>query len=63
MAGDAEATLRLVGPLTTNTTCLPRETHHFEALRDEVLPALAARARAGGQLGLWSVACSSGEEA
>jgi len=52
----------LVSVLTTNVTRFFRENHHFEHLRDEVLPPLIKRARAGGRVRLWSAGCSSGEE-
>jgi chemotaxis protein methyltransferase CheR len=52
----------MVAALTTNVTRFFREPHHFEHLRDTVMPALAVRARAGGRVRLWSAACSSGQE-
>ncbi len=58
----AEERGRMLAALTTNVTRFNREPHHFEALRRDVLPALAARARQGGRVRLWSAACSSGEE-
>ena len=48
--------------LTTNFTRFFRENHHFEHLRDEVLPDLFARAKAGGRVRIWSAACSDGQE-
>ena len=64
-AGDAAAREReeMLSALTTNVTRFFREPHHFETLRDRVLPDLAARARAGGRVRLWSAGCSTGEEA
>ena len=44
--------------LSTNTTYFFREAKHFEWLRQEVLPRLAARRR----VRIWSAGCSSGEE-
>lgn len=52
----------MVEALTTNHTFFEREPHHFEHLRGEVLPRLAARARAGGRVRIWSAGCSSGQE-
>ena len=51
--------------LTTNLTSFFRENHHFEHLRDVVLPHCIAKAEAGGgrRLRLWSAGSSSGEEA
>lgn len=48
--------------LTTNTTHFFREAHHFELLRNRLLPPLIARARAGGRVRIWSAGCSSGQE-
>lgn len=53
----------LLSALTTNVTQFFREKHHFDYLRDEVLPGLIARARAGHRVRLWSAGCSAGQEA
>lgn len=52
----------MISALTTNVTSFFRERHHFELLRDRVLPPLIARARQGGRVRLWSAGCSTGEE-
>lgn len=52
----------MMAALTTNVTRFYREPHHFDHLRDRVMPELAARARAGGRVRLWSAACSNGQE-
>jgi len=52
----------MTAALTTNVTRFFREPHHFDHLRDHVMPELAARARAGGRVRLWSAACSNGQE-
>jgi chemotaxis protein methyltransferase CheR len=52
----------MTAALTTNVTRFYREPHHFDHLRDKVMPELAARARAGGRVRLWSAACSNGQE-
>ena len=54
---------RMLAALTTNVTRFFREPHHFDHLRDQVLPGLLAKARGGGKARLWSSACSSGQEA
>lgn len=61
--GDMAERDALIAAMTTNVTSFFREPHHFDHLRETVLPALMVHARAGGRVRLWSAACSSGEEA
>lgn len=53
----------MISALTTNVTHFFREQHHFDMLRQSVLPPLLARARAGERVRIWSAGCSSGQEA
>ena len=53
----------LIALLTTNVTGFFREPHHFEQLRDKVLPPLIDRLVAGGRVRMWSAGCSYGNEA
>ena len=49
--------------ITTNKTDFFREKHHFDFLRDTVLPHAAQRTKGGvKRLRIWSAACSTGEE-
>jgi len=50
--------------ITTNKTHFFREPHHFDFVRDELIPQLRARVAKGAprRLRLWSAACSTGEE-
>ncbi|PCJ07728.1 MAG: chemotaxis protein [Rhodobacteraceae bacterium] len=52
----------LLSLLTTNVTQFFREPHHFETLREKVLPPLIEKARSGGRVRLWSAGCSNGQE-
>ncbi|MGH6997997.1 MAG: CheR family methyltransferase [Phenylobacterium sp.] len=52
----------MMAALTTNVTRYFREPHHFDHLRDVVMPKLAETARRGGRVRLWSAACSNGQE-
>jgi len=52
----------MMAALTTNVTRFFREPHHFDHLRDQVMPKLAERAKRGGRVRLWSAACSNGQE-
>ncbi|MGC2854336.1 CheR family methyltransferase [Novispirillum sp. DQ9] len=62
-AGQDELTA-FTNALTTNLTAFFRESHHYEHLRDEVLPRLAAQGgRENRRLRIWSAGSSSGEEA
>ena len=53
---------QMVAALTTNVTRFFREPHHFEHLKSQVIMPMAAAARAGAAVRIWSAACSSGEE-
>jgi len=53
---------RMLAALTTNVTRFFREPHHFDHLKERVLPPLLANARRGGSVRIWSAACSNGQE-
>ncbi len=59
--GAAERT-EMLSALTTNVTHFFREMHHFDLLREKVLPPLLHAARNGARVRLWSAGCSSGQE-
>ncbi len=54
--------MEMLSALTTNVTHFFREEHHFQTLRDKVLPPLISAARSGGRLRIWSAGCSAGQE-
>ncbi|HPT27707.1 MAG TPA: protein-glutamate O-methyltransferase CheR [Bryobacteraceae bacterium] len=49
----------LIDVLTTNYTSFQREPQHFDLLRKQILPGIAA---AHGRTGIWSAGCSTGAE-
>jgi chemotaxis protein methyltransferase CheR len=53
-----EALIGMIDALATNHTAFLREPGHFDFLRDQILPAIAAR----GTIEIWSAACATGEE-
>jgi chemotaxis protein methyltransferase CheR len=59
-----EERLQMINCITTNKTDFFRENHHFEFLRDQVIPGIRDRALRGRpkKLRIWSAASSSGEE-
>lgn len=61
LGGDEEEFVHMVDEVTTNKTDFFREPAHFEYLVHAALPALVASG-AGGEVRVWSAACSSGEE-
>jgi chemotaxis protein methyltransferase CheR len=52
----------MIAALTTNVTRFFREPHHFQHLKNIILAPLAAHAKQGAKIRLWSAACSSGQE-
>jgi chemotaxis protein methyltransferase CheR len=58
---DVEFT-EFINAITTNLTAFFRENHHFEYLRDVVIPEVLIRNKVSRQIKVWSAGCSTGEE-
>lgn len=56
---DSEIT-ELVNSVTTNLTSFFRENHHFDFIKDTIVPEIKARGQK--KIRIWSSACSTGEE-
>ena len=56
--GEEDERLELISALTTNVTSFFREKHHFETLKQQLVPELKDQKR----IRLWSAGCSSGQE-
>lgn len=60
---NAEANDKLISTLTTNVSSFFRESHHFQAFQEQILPGLIAKAKSGHPVRIWSAGCSTGQEA
>ena len=58
----ADELRHLINALTTNVSHFFRENHHFDLLRQTILPPLLHRAANGGKVRIWSAGCSNGQE-
>jgi chemotaxis protein methyltransferase CheR len=54
---------KLINSFTVNETYFYREEHQLRCLSQDILPEITATRRPGDKLRIWSVPCSTGEEA
>ncbi|GMR08591.1 MAG: protein-glutamate O-methyltransferase [Gammaproteobacteria bacterium] len=57
-----EELVQFTNAITTNLTSFFRENHHFEYLRNTLLPDLIIRNSSSRRIRIWSAGCSTGEE-
>ncbi|MDO6416715.1 protein-glutamate O-methyltransferase CheR [Sphingomonas sp. BIUV-7] len=63
LAGSAVEREQLVNAFTVNETYFYREEHQFAALSAQILPQVIANKRPGDLVRIWSMPCSTGDEA
>ena len=62
IAENEEEFVLMLNSITTNTTKFFRENHHFEFMKNSLLPQLFQHKQANRQIRIWSAGCSTGEE-
>lgn len=60
--GDEDEQDFMINAITTNLTAFFREKHHFEFLKNTVMPSLVKKKGHKKHLRVWSAGCSTGEE-
>ena len=61
-SGHEEELIEFTNAITTNLTAFFRENHHFEYLKNTVLPEIIKNNANTKRIRIWSAGCSSGEE-
>lgn len=59
---NSEERVNFVNAITTNLTSFFREEHHFEFLKNTVIPHLMQKNAHSRKIRIWSAGCSTGEE-
>ncbi len=57
-----EEMTNFINAITTNLTSFFREEHHFDFLKDTVIPEIKSKNTVSKKLRVWSAGCSTGEE-
>ncbi len=60
--GDLQELENFINVITTNLTSFFRESHHFDYLKDVMIPKLLVENAASKKIRVWSAGCSTGEE-
>lgn len=60
--GDPQIEHDFINAITTNYTAFMREIHHYEYLKDAMLPYIIKRNAKSKRVRIWSAGCSTGEE-
>lgn len=59
---DSSEMSHFISALTTNVSHFFREEHHFDTLKNDMLPILHAKLQTGQGVRIWSAGCSNGQE-
>lgn len=59
---NSEELSHFINAITTNLTSFFREQHHFDFIKQTVIPKLLAQSKQTKRIRVWSAGCSSGEE-
>ncbi|WP_380051935.1 CheR family methyltransferase [Falsihalocynthiibacter sp. SS001] len=59
----SEEIQQMISALTTNISSFFRERHHFDAVKNHVLPSIEKNATQNSKIRIWSAGCSMGMEA
>ncbi len=59
---DGGEMVELINAVTTNLTAFFRENHHFEYLKETIIPETCINRNGNGEIEVWSAGCSTGEE-
>lgn len=60
--GDGDEQEFLINAITTNLTAFFREQHHFDYLKQRLIPELKLKNAGSRKIRIWSAGCSTGEE-
>ena len=61
-SGDKDELVEFSNVITTNLTSFFRENHHFEYLKNELIPKLKKQNSSTKKIRIWSAGCSTGQE-